>query len=81
MKSNVTTPKMAYLQPVCTCVNVQAESHILTISATTTNPVEGGDPTGGSGNGNTPNPFGNSGAQSKEQPSWLTQKNNKDFIF
>ena len=37
MKSNVTTPKMAYLQPVCTFVNVQAESHILTISATTTN--------------------------------------------
>jgi len=32
MKSNVTTPKMAYLQPVCTFVNVQAESHILTIS-------------------------------------------------
>lgn len=56
MKSNVTTPKMAYLQPVCTCVNVQAESHILTISAT------------------TPNPFGNSGAQSKEQPSWLTSE-------
>lgn len=74
MKSNVTTPKMAYLQPVCMCVNVQAESHILTISATTTNPVEGGDPTGGSGNGNTPNPFGNSGAQSKEQPSWLTSE-------
>ena len=74
MKSNVTTPKMAYLQPVCTFVNVQAESHILTISATTTNPVEGGDPTGGSGNGNTPNPFGNSGAQSKDQPSWLTSE-------
>lgn len=74
MKSNVTTPKMAYLQPVCTFVNVQAESHILTISATTTNPVEGGDPTGGNGNGNTPNPFGNSGAQSKEQPSWLTSE-------
>ncbi|WP_276650216.1 aminotransferase [Prevotella pallens] len=71
MKSNVTTPKMAYLQPVCTCVNVQAESHILTISATTTNPVEGGDPTGGSGNGNTPNPFGNSAAQSKTQQNFL----------
>ena len=74
MKSNVTTPKMAYLQPVCMCVNVQAESHILTISATTTNPVEGGDPTGGNGNGNTPNPFRNSGAQSKGQPSWLTSE-------
>lgn len=74
MKSNVTTPKMAYLQPVCMFVNVQAESHILTISGSTTDPVEGGDPTGGSGNGNTPNPFGNSGAQSKEQPSWLTSE-------
>ena len=74
MKINVTTPKMAYLQPVCTFVNVQAESHILTISGSTTDPVEGGDPTGGSGNGNTPNPFGNSGAQSKEQPSWLTSE-------
>ena len=76
MKSNVTTSKMAYLQPVCTFVNVQAESHILTISATTTNPVEGGDPTGGSGNGSAPNPFGNSGAQSKEQPSLFTQEDN-----
>ena len=71
MKSNVTTPKMAYLQPVCTCVNVQAESHILVISATTTNPVEGGDPTGGNGNGNTPNPFTSGAAQSKTQQNFL----------
>ena len=71
MKSNVTMQKMSYLQPVCTCVNVQAESHILVISGTTTNPVEGGDPTGGSGNGNTPNPFGNSAAQSKTQQNFL----------
>ena len=76
MKSNVTTQKRSYLQPVCTCVNVQAESHILVISATTTNPVEGGDPTGGSGNGNATNPFGNSAAHSKEQPSWFTQEEN-----
>ncbi len=74
MKSNVTRPKMAYLQPVCTCVNVQTESHMLVFSAGTTDPVEGGDPTGGNGNGNTPNPFGNSGAQSKGQPSWLTSE-------
>lgn len=47
MKSNVTTQRMSYLQPVCTFVNVQLDSHILVISATTTNPVEGGDPTGG----------------------------------
>lgn len=71
MKSNETTPKMAYLQPVCTFVNVQAESHILTISATTTNPVEGGDPTGGSGNGNTPNPFTSGAAHSKTQQNFL----------
>lgn len=71
MKSNVTTPKMAYLQPVCTCVNVQTESQILTISGSTTNPVEGGDPTGGSGNGNTPNPFTSGAAHSKEQQNFL----------
>ena len=76
MKSNVTMQKISYLQPVCTFVNVQFDSHILVISATTTNPVEGGDPTGGSGNGNTPNPFGNSAANSKEQPSWFTQEEN-----
>lgn len=71
MKSNVTTPKMAYLQPVCTFVNVQAESHILTISATTTNPVEGGDPTGGNGNGSAPNPFTSGAAHSKTQQNFL----------
>lgn len=76
MKSNLKTQKTSYLQPVCTCVNVQAESHILVISATTTNPIEGGDPTHGSGNGSTPNPFGNSAANSKEQPSWFTQEEN-----
>lgn len=71
MKSNETTPKMAYLQPVCAFVNVQAESHILTISATTTNPVEGGDPTGGSGNGSAPNPFTSGTAHSKTQQNFL----------
>ena len=71
MKSNVTTQRMSYLQPVCTFVNVQLDSHILVISATTTNPVEGGDPTGG--NGSAPNPFTSGAANSKQQPSWLTQ--------
>ena len=71
MKSNVTMQKMSYLQPVCTFVNVQFDSHILVISATTTNPVEGGDPTGG--NGSAPNPFTSGAANSKQQPSWLTQ--------
>lgn len=74
MKRNVTTQKKSYLQPVCTCVNVQAESHILVISATTTNPIEGGDPTHGSGNGSIPNPFASSTAKSKEQPSWFSQE-------
>ena len=37
---------------------MQTESSFLTFSAETTNPVEGGDPTGG--NGETPNPFGSS---------------------
>ena len=71
MKRNVTTQKKSYLQPVCTCINVQAESHILTISATTTNPVEGGDPTGGSGNGSAPNPFTSGAAHSKTQQNFL----------
>lgn len=71
MKSNVTTQRVPYLQPVCTFVNVQFDSHILVISATTTNPVEGGDPTGG--NGSAPNPFTSGAANSKQQPSWLTQ--------
>lgn len=73
MKSNVSTQRVSYLQPVCTFVNVQLDSHILVISATTTNPVEGGDPTGGSGNGSVTNPFTSGAAHSKQQPSWLTQ--------
>ncbi len=74
MKSNVTKQKMSYLQPICTFVNVQEESHVLVMSAETTDPTEGGDPTGGSGNGSTPNPFTSGGAHSKEQPSWLTSE-------
>lgn len=61
MKTNVTTQKMSYLQPVCTLVKVQIESHILKISAETKSPTEGGDPTGG--NGSTPNPFGSTSAK------------------
>lgn len=45
----------------------------MVVSATTTNPVEGGDPTGGSGNGSVTNPFTSGAAHSKQQPSWLTQ--------
>ena len=68
------TMKKIYCSPVTTLIVFEAEEKLLTISAGTTDPEEGGDPTGGSGNGNTPNPFGNSGAQSTEQPSWLTSE-------
>ena len=61
MKSNVTTQKMSYLQPICTFVNVRVESHLLVISAETTDPTEGGDPTGG--DNSTPNPFASSSAK------------------
>ena len=81
MKSNVTTPKMAYLQPVCTCVNVQAESHILTISGSTTDPVEGGDPTGGSGNGNTPTHSEIVVHNLRSSQVGLHQKNKQRFYF
>ena len=47
-----------YLKPIMTVYKMQTESSFLTFSAGTTNPVEGGDPTGG--NGETPNPFGSS---------------------
>ena len=47
-----------YLKPIMMVYKMQTESSFLTFSAGTTNPVEGGDPTGG--NGETPNPFGSS---------------------
>ena len=52
--------KRSYSKPTTTCVRMKIEEQLLTISAATTNPVEGGDPTGG--NGSTPNPFETSGA-------------------
>lgn len=52
--------KRSYLKPTTTCVRMNIGEHLLTISAATTNPVEGGDPTGG--NGATPNPFDTPGA-------------------
>ena len=51
--------KNIYSKPATTFVCLKIEEQLLTISAATTNPVEGGDPTGG--NGSTPNPFGTSG--------------------
>ncbi len=47
--------KKIYCSPVTTLIVFEAEAKLLTISAGTTDPVEGGDPTGG--NGSTPNPF------------------------
>jgi conserved domain protein len=68
MKSNVTKQKMSYLQPICTFVNVQEESHLLVMSAETTDPTEGGDPTGG--DNSTPNPFASSSAKMQ----WFTEE-------
>ncbi len=53
--------KKIYCSPVTTLIVFEAEEKLLVISAETTNPVEGGDPTGG--NGSTPNPFGNAKRQ------------------
>ena len=47
--------KKIYCSPVTTLIVFEAEEKLLTFSAGTTDPVEGGDPTGG--NGSTPNPF------------------------
>lgn len=48
--------KKIYCSPVTTLIVFEAEEKLLVISAGTTDPVEGGDPTGGN-NGTTPNPF------------------------
>lgn len=47
--------KKIYCSPVTTLIVFEAEEKLLTISAETTDPVEGGDPT--PGNGDTDNPF------------------------
>ena len=52
-----------YLKPTLTLYQVQATSSLLAISAETTNPVEGGDPTGG--DPSTANPF--AGTPAKRQ--------------
>ena len=51
--------KKIYCSPVTTLIVFEAEEKLLVISAGTTDPVEGGDPTGG--NGSTPNPFASFG--------------------
>lgn len=47
--------KKNYCKPCTLCVRMENTETLLTISGSTTDPAEGGDPTGG--NGSTPNPF------------------------
>ena len=55
------TTKKTYRRPNTTVVLLAAESSLMTISAETTNPTEGGDPTGG--DNSTPNPFASPSAE------------------
>ena len=49
--------KKNYQSPITNMLSIKVDSQLLGVSnVTTTDPTEGGDPTGG--NGNTPNPFG-----------------------
>ena len=50
------TMKKIYCSPVTTLIVFEAEEKLLVISAGTTDPVEGGDPTGGN-SPTTDNPF------------------------
>ncbi|MBF1401309.1 aminotransferase [Prevotella histicola] len=60
------TTKKTYRRPNTTVVLLAAESSLMTISAETTDPTEGGDPTGG--DNSTPNPFASSSAKMQ----WFT---------
>lgn len=60
------TPKKTYRRPNTTVVLLAAESSLMTISAATSDPTEGGDPTGG--DNSTPNPF----ASSSAKVQWFT---------
>ena len=51
--------KKIYCSPVTTLIVFEAEEKLLVISAGTTDPVEGGDPTGS--NNDTHNPFASFG--------------------
>ena len=55
------TTKKTYRRPNTTVVLLAAESSLMTISASTSDPTEGGDPTGG--DNSTPNPFASSSAK------------------
>ena len=54
------TTKKTYRRPNTTVVLLAAESSLMTISASTQDPTEGGDPTGG--NNQSANPFSAFGA-------------------
>ena len=60
------TAKKTYRRPNTTVVLLAAESSLMTISASTSDPTEGGDPTGG--DNSTPNPFASSSAKMQ----WFT---------
>ena len=62
------TTKKTYRRPNTTVVLLAAESSLMTISAETTDPTEGGDPTGG--DNSTPNPFASSSAKMQ----WFTEE-------
>ena len=55
------TTKKTYRRPNTTVVLLAAESSLMTISAATSDPTEGCDPTGG--DNSTPNPFASSSAK------------------
>ena len=60
------TTKKTYRRPNTTVVLLAAESSLMTMSASTPDPTEGGDPTGG--DNSTPNPFASSSAKTQ----WFT---------
>ena len=62
------TTKKTYRRPNTTVVLLAAESSLMTISAATSDPTEGGDPTGG--DNSTPNPFASSSAKMQ----WFTEE-------
>ena len=58
------TTKKTYRRPNTTVVLLAAESSLMTISASTPDPTEGGDPTGGNNQGTNPfSPFGSAKVQ------------------
>lgn len=62
------TTKKTYRRPNTTVVLLAAESSLMTISASTSDPTEGGDPTGG--DNSTPNPFASTSAKKQ----WSTEE-------